>query len=50
MIGFSSQCSLVGVLGDQKTLQILVEPLQTLSQQDGNFDWQTAEAALQCIR
>jgi len=39
-----------GVLGDQRMLQILVEPLQSLGQQGDGFDWATAEAALQCIK
>lgn len=45
-----NQGAIAGVLGDQNMLQILTEPLQRLSQGNSNFDWQTAEAALQCIR
>ena len=39
------------VLGAQRILQQLVEPLQRESQASGtNFDWRNAEAALYCIR
>lgn len=38
-----------GVLGGDATLKLLLEPLNTLGAGE-NFDWQTAEASLFCIR
>ncbi|KAK9830032.1 hypothetical protein WJX72_009312 [[Myrmecia] bisecta] len=37
------------VLGADRTLRLLLEPLQSVSA-GGQFDWRTAEAALYCIR
>ncbi|BDA46876.1 Transportin-3 [Coccomyxa sp. Obi] len=42
-----------GVLGGERTLQLLTEPLAAVSAQvasGGAFDWPTAEAALYCVR
>ena len=41
------------VVGGEETLRLLVEPLMELSARvsaGGAFDWQTAEAALHCVR
>lgn len=42
-----------GVLGGERTLQLLTEPLAAVSAQVAQgaaFDWRTAEAALYCVR
>jgi transportin-3 len=41
------------VLGGERTLQLLTEPLAAVSAQvasGGAFDWRTTEAALYCVR
>jgi transportin-3 len=41
------------VLGGERTLQLLTEPLAAVGAQvasGGAFDWATAEAALYCVR
>ncbi len=41
------------MLGSERTLQLLTEPLAAVSAQvasGGAFDWPTAEAALYCVR
>lgn len=48
-------CDAADVLGGDRVLPLLVEPLLELSRQvasagQGAFDWRTAEAALYCIR
>ena len=40
-----------GVLGGERTLQLLTEPLAAMSNgSSAAFDWRTAEAALYCVR
>lgn len=48
-----SVAAVAGVLGTERTLQLLTEPLAAVSAQvasGGAFDWPTAEAALYCVR